>query len=46
MERKTKVEKTIKRRRVHCLDSKRAVRRALDLRLKNYLLESHPELGV
>ena len=46
MERKTRVEKTIKRRRVHRVASRRAVRKVVNLRLKNYVLESHPELGV
>ena len=46
MERKTRIENATKRRRVHHVASRRAVRKVVDLRLKNYLLESHPELGV
>ena len=46
MERKARIEKAIKRRRVHHAVSRRAVRKVIDLRLKNYALESHPELGV
>lgn len=46
MERKARIEKVTKRRCVHRAALRRAVRKAVDLRLKNYLLESHPELGV
>ena len=46
MERKTRIEKSAKRPRAHRATLRRAVRKAIDLRLKNYLLESHPELGV
>ena len=46
MERKTRVEKTIKRRRAHRAALRRATRKVIDLRLKNYVLEFHPELGV
>jgi hypothetical protein len=42
----SKVEKATKRHRVHRAASKRAVRKVVDLRLKNYAIESHPELGV
>ena len=46
MERKTRVEKTTKQRRAHRATLRRAARKVVDLRLKNYVLESHPELGV
>lgn len=46
MERKARIGKAIKRRRVHRVASRRASRKVVDLRLKNYVLESHPELGV
>ncbi len=46
MERKTRVEKNTKRPRAHRATLRRSARKAIDLRLKNYLLESHPELGV
>jgi len=38
MERKARLEKAIKRRRVHRAASRRAVRKIVDLRLKNYVL--------
>jgi hypothetical protein len=46
MERKTRIERNTKLRRAHRATLRRAARKAVDLRLKNYLLESHPELGV
>jgi hypothetical protein len=46
MERKARFEKATKRHRVHRAASRRTVRKVVDLRLKNYALESHPELGV
>jgi hypothetical protein len=46
MERKARFEKATKRRRVHRAAPRRAVRKVVDLGFKNYVLESHPELGV
>ena len=48
MERKTMIGKASKRHRLHraVRSARRAARRMVDLRLKNYALESHPELGV
>ena len=47
MERKTMIGKASKRHRLHraVRSARRAARRMVDLRLKNYALESHPELA-
>ena len=47
MARKTRIERATRRRRVHrAALSSRTIRNFVDLKLKNYALESHPEFGV